>query len=290
MRRGSIRWPSSWTICSAAGGTGSSGQPSGTSGVAGLNVSRRLRVIDAASIGIALGQPLVGQPEQQLLTVGQVGLLDVDAPVGQTRCVDLDRPGALGPAGQQLAADGVAHVVGEQGEAVDAELGHEGRRDVRLQRHGVVPVGLGREAVAQHVEQQHAAPGAQPVEDGGVVERRRGEAVEHQQGRVPLGTDGRRVDGEDALAAQLAVLADRLPAGAGGDRHVPASLPRRARGSPRRRTRSTSTRSRTRPGATRAPRPSRRGCRRGPAGRAGRPRRRCRRPAPSGPPARGRRR
>ena len=48
--------------------------------------------------------------------------------------------------------------------------------------------------------------------------------MEHQQWRVALGADGRHVDGEDALALELAVFADRLPARGRRDRHVPASL------------------------------------------------------------------
>ena len=80
----------------------------------------------------------------------------VDHPAG-----DVDRPGALGPAGQELAADRVAHVVGEQGQAIDPEVGHEGGRDVGLEGHRVVAVGLGGEAVAEHVEEEDAAVPAQ---------------------------------------------------------------------------------------------------------------------------------
>ena len=128
-----------------------------------------------------------------------------------------------------------------------------------------------------------APPAAQAVEHGGVVERRRREAVQHEQRRVALGPDGRRVDGEDPLAAQLAVACRWPPTPrARGDRHVPGQLGSpRGPGSPRRRTRSTSRRSRTRPVATRAPRPSRRASRSGPAGRAARRPARCRRPGPS---------
>ena len=170
-------------------------------------------------------EELVGEAEQQLLAVGQVGLLDVDAPVGHDAARHLHRPGALRAAGEQLATDGVAHVVGEQGQPFDAEGGHVGGGDVGLQRHRIGAVGLGREPVADHVEQHHPPPRPQAVEHGGVVERRRREPVEDEQGHVALGPDGRHVDGEDPLAAELAVDADGLPSGAGGDRHVPASLP-----------------------------------------------------------------
>ena len=95
-----------------------------------------------------------------------------------------------------------------------AERGHEGGGDVGLQRHGVGAVGLGRQPVAEHVEEEDAPARPQAVEDGGVVERRRREAVQDQERLVALGADGRGVDGEDALAAELAVRADGLPAGA----------------------------------------------------------------------------
>ena len=143
-------------------------------------------------MGTPSGRQLVGQAEQQLLAVAQMGLLDVDAAVGHDAVDDLDRPGALGSAGEELAADGVAHVVREQIEAVDAERGDEGRGDVGLQRHGVVAVGLGREPVAEHVEQQDPTAGAQAVEDGGVVEGRRREAVEDEERGVLLGAERRR--------------------------------------------------------------------------------------------------
>ena len=169
-------------------------------------------------------QHLVGQPEQELLAVGEVGLVDVDAAVGDDPPRHLDGPGALGAPGQQLAADGVAHVVGEQGQAIDPQRRDEGGGHVGLQRHGVGPVGLGRQPVPEHVEEDDAPAGPQPVEHGGIVERRGREAVEDQQRLVALGADGRGVDGEDALATQGAVRPDRLPAAAGGDGHVPASL------------------------------------------------------------------
>ena len=94
-------------------------------------------------------QLLVGQAEEELLPVGQMGLLDVDAAVGEDPPDDLDRPGPLGPAGQQLAPDGVADVVGEEGEAGEAQLVHEGRHHVGLQGQGVGQIGLGREPVAR---------------------------------------------------------------------------------------------------------------------------------------------
>ncbi len=213
-------------------------------------------------MGTPSGSNSSGRLKQQLLAVGEVSLLDVDAPVGDHPARHLHRPGPLGAAGEQLAADRVAHVVGEQRQTVDSQCGHVGGGDVGLERHGVGPVGLGREPVAQHVEQEHPAPRSQAVEHGRVVERRGREAVEHQQRRVALGPDGGHVDREDALAPQswrCSPIASQ-PALVVIVTCRPACSPRE-RASPRRRTRSTSRRSRTRPGATRARPPSRRACR-----------------------------
>ena len=159
-----------------------------------------------------------------MLAVGQVGLVDVDAPVREHALGDLDRPRPLGPPGQQLAADGVAHVVSEEGQAFDPERGHEGGGHVRLQRYRIGAVGLGGQPVPDHVEQQDPPPLPQAVEHGGVVERRRREPVQHQEGCMAFGADGRRVNGEDALAAERAPGAEGLPLRAGADGHVPASL------------------------------------------------------------------
>ena len=160
---------------------------------------------EAASIGIPAGSTSSGRPRSICWPLVRCACVDVDAPVGHDALRDLHRPGALGPPCQQLAADGVAHVVGQQGQAVHAELGHVGGREVGLQRHGVRPVGFGGQPVAEKVEQEDAPPRPEPVEHGGVVERRRGEAVQNQQGRVLLGPDGRRVNGEDALAGERPV-------------------------------------------------------------------------------------
>ena len=128
------------------------------------------------------------------------------------------------PPGQQLAADGVTHVVGEEGQSFDAQRGHECGGHVRLQGNRIGPVGLGGQPVPDHVEQQDPAPVPQAVEHGGVVERRRREPVQDQEGCMAFGADGGRVDGEDALAAERARRAEGLPLGAGAAGHVPASL------------------------------------------------------------------
>jgi hypothetical protein len=148
----------------------------------------------------------------------------IDAPVGQHALGHLDRPRAFRTPGKELAADGIAHVVREQGEAFDAQCGHEGGGHVRLQRNGVGPVGLGGQPVPGHVEQQDPPPVPQAVEHGGVVEGRRREPVQDEEGCMSFGADGRRVHGEDDFAAQRAWRAEGLPLRAGADGHVPASL------------------------------------------------------------------
>ena len=129
-------------ICSTVAGTGSSGEP-----VGGECDVRAERLTQAAGQrrrgdGRVGRQLLVGEAEEELLPIGQMGLLYVDAAVGDDTPGDLDRPGPLGAAGQQLATDGVADIVGEQGEAADAQLGHEGRDHVGLQGQGVGQSGL----------------------------------------------------------------------------------------------------------------------------------------------------
>ena len=64
--------------------------------------------------GDLVGQSLVGQGEQQLLAGAQVGHGDVDAAVGQDPASQPYRPSAFDLAGQELATDGVADVMGQQ--------------------------------------------------------------------------------------------------------------------------------------------------------------------------------
>ena len=126
--------------------------------------------------------------------------------------------------GQQLAADGVADVVGEQGQAADAQLVHEGGHHVGLPRQGIGKVGFGREPVPEPVEQKEATSVAQRVEHGREVERRSGEAVQEQEGLVCLVPDRWCVNGEDAMPAQVAVAPEGFPAAGRGDGHVPESF------------------------------------------------------------------
>ena len=79
------------------------------------------------------------------------------------RCVrhdaagDLDVPRTSGVAGQELAADGVAHVVGQQGEPGEPRRGDHALNDVRLQRDRVRRIRLRGEAAADHVHQHDPA-------------------------------------------------------------------------------------------------------------------------------------
>ena len=123
----------------------------------------------------------------------------------------LDRPRALELAGEQLAADGVTHVVAQQREPVDAERLREGDDDVGLFGERVPLVGLGRQAVAEEVEQQHPARAAQVVEHRGEVVRRAREAVQDEQRLVDLRLERGRDDGEDRVPGEVTPFAGRLP-------------------------------------------------------------------------------
>ena len=63
---------------------------------------------------------LVGQRQQELLARRELGHLDVDRAVGEHPALDREAERAVEVAGQHLAAHGVAHVVGEQRDPVDA--------------------------------------------------------------------------------------------------------------------------------------------------------------------------
>ena len=132
-------------------------------------------------------------------------------PLVSTRCVMSTGHVAVGIAREQLAADGVAHVVGEQRELAQAELGGERGDDVGLRGERVRDVGLRGEAVPEEVEQADAPVRAQAVEHEVEVERRGREAVEDQERLVALLAERRRVDGEDPVAGELPVGAELLP-------------------------------------------------------------------------------
>ena len=123
-------------------------------------------------------------------------------PLVSTRAADLDRPRAVELAGQQLAADGVAHVVGEQREPVDPERGGERHDDVRLFGERVGLVGLRRQPVPEEVEEEHATRAPQVVEHGSEVVRRAGEPVQDEQRLVALLLERGRDHGEDRVAGE----------------------------------------------------------------------------------------
>ena len=133
-------------------------------------MARRLDTSPSKPMGNPGIQLLVGEAEQHLLAVGQMSLLDVDAAVGQHPTSDLDGPCPLLASGQQLTADGVTHVMGQQRETLDAERSHERARDIGLRGHGVVLVRLVGEPEPEIVEEEHPTAGSQRIEDGGIVD------------------------------------------------------------------------------------------------------------------------
>jgi hypothetical protein len=76
---------------------------------------------------------------------------------------------------------GVAHVVGEQSEAFDAEAGEDPGHHVGLEFDRVPLVGLGRQAEAEQVHHHHPSVATQLVDHVGEVERGRGESVDDHQ-------------------------------------------------------------------------------------------------------------
>ena len=89
--------------------------------LAGLKVAATPAVTVRRSSGASSGSRSVGQLEEEALPGAELGQLDVDAAVGHHRSVISTVPAALELAGQQLPADGVAHVVGQQGQPVHAQ-------------------------------------------------------------------------------------------------------------------------------------------------------------------------
>ena len=68
-------------------------------------------------------EALVGQGLEQPLAGAELHQVHEECPVGQHSVGDLDGPGALELAGQELAPDRVADVVGQEPDAVDPEVG-----------------------------------------------------------------------------------------------------------------------------------------------------------------------
>ena len=100
--------------------------------------------------------------------------------------------------------------MGDENDLVEVELAGQRLDDVGLLEQRVGLVGLGRQPVAEHVEQHHPLLGSERVEDVAPVEGAAREAMEDEQRRPAL-AHRRLVDHEDPVAEQLVVRAPRLP-------------------------------------------------------------------------------
>jgi pimeloyl-ACP methyl ester carboxylesterase len=147
-----------------------------------------------------VGQPLVGQREQELLPVGEVGHVDVDGAVREDAARHLEREGPVEAAGEELSADRVAHVVGEQRHRVEPEVAGDRLDQVRLVEERIALVGLVRQAEAEEVGQHHAATAREAIEDAVPVVRRGRKAVQHEDGPVvAVAVCGCAIDDEHAM-------------------------------------------------------------------------------------------
>ena len=189
--------------------------------------------------GELVGQPLVVQRPEALLALGERGQVEVDRPVrddpaGHVEVERHRRSGARGrdgarwfrpcrvvdhrsgwkASGEQLTADRVAHVMGDQRTTVDAEFGEHRNAGVGVQVDAVAAIGLVGEAEAEEVEEHHpAAASTQIVEHEPPVERARGETVQDDDRfESLLGADlGREIDHEDVSARSRQEPAHRAP-------------------------------------------------------------------------------
>ncbi len=127
---------------------------SGSTTVAGLKVASTPAITVSRSSGVSSDSRWSGSPSSTQLARTELGQLDVDAAVGQGPVGDLHVPFPFEVAGQELAADRVPHVMGQQAEPVHPELGDQGHGQVGLDGHGVGEVRLVRQPVAEHVEEQ----------------------------------------------------------------------------------------------------------------------------------------
>ena len=104
-------------------------------------------------------------------------------------------------AGEDLAADGVAHVVRDERDITEPGFARGRLHDVGLLEQRVRLIGLGRQPVAEHVEHDDAPPRAQHVELVLPVVAARREAVQHEHG-LGLLADRRQVDHEHVVVEQ----------------------------------------------------------------------------------------
>ena len=134
-----------------------------------------------------------------------------DGAVGQDPVGDLDVPRPLELAGEEFAADGVPDVVGQEPEPVEAELGAERHGHIGLVHQPIGAVGLGRQSEPGEVEEDDPPAGGQGVDHPVEVERRRREAVEHQQRRAATGPSAGTSTVNIRCAAECEVTAPGPP-------------------------------------------------------------------------------
>jgi MFS family permease len=161
----------------------------------------------------SFGKSFVGEPEQQLLAVGELGHVDVDGAVGEDAPAHLEGERPIEAARQDLPANGVTHVVGDQYDLVEPQVADDRRDQIGLLEEGVVLVGLIGEPVPEQVEQHDAAAAREAVQDAVPIVRRGRETVEDEDGSKYRAIGFRRcaVDDEHALTGHVAVLAALFP-------------------------------------------------------------------------------
>ena len=114
--------------------------------------------LDGVDVGRELrGDRLVGQRLQQLLTVAQLHQMHVDAAVRDDPASHAEAQVAVDAAREELAADGVAEIVRQEVDLVDAQRGDDRLDRVGHREDRVRAVGLGREPEPRVVEEHDAA-------------------------------------------------------------------------------------------------------------------------------------
>jgi pimeloyl-ACP methyl ester carboxylesterase len=178
----------------------------------GVGSERASERVDECVASEPVGQLLVGQREQELLPVGEVGHVDVDGAVREDAARHLEREGPVEAAGEELSAHRVAHVVGEQRDLVEPEVAADRLDQVCLVEERVALVGLVRQAEAEQVGQHHPAAPRETVEDAVPVVRRSRKAVQHQDGPSVVAADGGcAIDDEHEVPEQPVMLAPLGP-------------------------------------------------------------------------------
>ena len=153
--------------------------------------------------------------EQELLAGRQVRHLDVDAAVREHARFDREIELTLEVAREELAADGVAHVVRQQHDGLEPRVAGDLRGLIGVPADAVADVGLGGEPEAEEVEQHDAAFSAERREHGPPVERTRGEPVQDEERRAPGVALGRDVEHEGVEPVDRDDATTRLPFGDG---------------------------------------------------------------------------